>query len=115
MVELGRLIDALKEEFGAMAIGCAVEKCADSGVYLEAEEEALQSAAVLNSLDEELVEYEPIGSAGRLLAVQGHLDLRTGEIATLLGFCDTSTGSLVCTAAVSARARNRVIMGGTSS
>ncbi len=47
MVELGRFIDALKEEFGEMGIGCAVEKCADSGVYLEAEEEALRTAALL--------------------------------------------------------------------
>lgn len=57
MVELGRLIDAISEQLGSMGIGCVVESGADHGLYLEADEGALRTAALL--LTAHLVEQSP--------------------------------------------------------
>ncbi len=57
MVELGRLIDALSEQLGSMGIGCVVESDADHGLYLDADEGALRTAALL--LTAHLVEKSP--------------------------------------------------------
>lgn len=57
MVELGRLIDAISEQLGSMGIGCVVESGAERGLYLEADESALRTAALL--LTAHLVEQAP--------------------------------------------------------
>ena len=57
MVELGRLIDAISEQLGSIGIGCVVESGVEQGLYLEADEGALRTAALL--LTAHLVEQAP--------------------------------------------------------
>ena len=57
MVELGRLIDVVSEQLGSMGIGCIVESGAEHGLYLDADEGALRTAALL--LTTHLVEKSP--------------------------------------------------------
>jgi CheY-like chemotaxis protein len=70
MVELGKLIDNVGEQLNMMGIDCIIQKPIEKGLFLEAEEESVRTAALL--LTAHLVEK----SAERPV----HLDVQTAIV-----------------------------------